>query len=56
MVVPVILILLGGLWALQGAGVVGGSFMSGDRTWLYIGVAIVLIGLISLVARLKRRP
>lgn len=41
-------ILLGGLWFLQGIGVVGGSFMSGSRLWLFIGL-VVLIGGLGLV-------
>lgn len=34
---------LGSLWALQGAGVVPGSVMSGDPTWLVIG-SITAVG------------
>ncbi len=45
-VIPgVILILLGFLWALQGAGVVGGSAMTGNPIWIWIGLAVVLVGL-----------
>ena len=42
----VILLLLGLLWALQGAGVVGGGFMSGQRLWLVIGIVVAVIGLL----------
>jgi len=46
-VIPgVILLLLGLLWMLQGAGVVGGSFMSGQRLWLVIGIVVALAGLV----------
>jgi len=34
----IILVLLGVLWILQGFGIVGGSFMTGQSQWLYIGV------------------
>ena len=37
--------LLGGLWFLQGIGVVGGSFMTGSRLWLFIGLVVLLGGL-----------
>lgn len=40
---------IGALWSLQGVGVVGGSFMTGQSQWLYIGLVTVLVGLIGLV-------
>jgi hypothetical protein len=46
--IAVVLILLGGLWVLQGANLVGGSFMSGQSQWLYIGVVVLVAGLIAL--------
>jgi hypothetical protein len=39
---------IGVLWSLQGLGLVQGSFMTGHRQWLYIGLATVLIGLLGL--------
>jgi hypothetical protein len=46
-VIPgVILLLLGLTWALQGAGVVGGGFMSGQRQWLVIGIIVGLAGIV----------
>ncbi|MGQ0479807.1 MAG: hypothetical protein ACT4O0_02065 [Pseudonocardia sp.] len=55
--VGVLLVLLGGLWSLQGVGIVGGSFMSGDRLWLFIGIVVVLagLGLLLSTARARRR-
>jgi hypothetical protein len=44
LIVGVVLLLLGLLWALQGAGVVGGSFMSGKTMWLVIGIVVALVG------------
>jgi hypothetical protein len=40
-----ILLLLGAIWTLQGAGVLGGSVMSGVRTWLVAGVICLVVGL-----------
>ncbi len=40
-----LLILVGGVWMLQGAGVIGGSFMSGSSLWFVIGLICVLIGI-----------
>lgn len=42
------LIFLGALWALQGAGYVGGSFMTGASQWLYIGLLTMAAGLVGL--------
>lgn len=44
--VTVIVVLLVGLvWILQGANVIGGSFMSGQSRWLYIGITVVIVAL-----------
>ena len=50
----IILIALGALWTLQGAGYVSGSFMTGDRTWLIIGIALLVSGLALLAWSLRR--
>jgi len=52
----VVLLLVGGLWTLQGFGIVGGSFMTGSTTWLIIGLVAVVVGLVLLVPRRSRRP
>ena len=44
-IVAVLLIIGGLIWTLQGANVIGGSFMTGQPKWLYIGIAIVICGL-----------
>ncbi|MEI9422577.1 hypothetical protein O7A70_15520 [Mesorhizobium sp. Cs1299R1N1] len=44
-----IVLAMGALWSLQGIGVVGGSFMTGQSQWLYIGLAAMLAGLAGLV-------
>ena len=40
---------IGALWSLQGLGLVHGSFMTGQRQWLYIGLVAMLVGLAGLV-------
>lgn len=52
-IVGVLLILVGGIWILQGANILGGSVMSGQSQWLYIGIvsAVVGAGLIWFVRR-----
>jgi hypothetical protein len=44
-IVGVLLLLLGALWTLQGSNVIGGSVMSGQSQWLWIGVVAIAIGL-----------
>jgi hypothetical protein len=47
-IVGVVLVLLGGLWTLQGSNVLAGSAMSGQSQWLYIGLIAVVVGLAAL--------
>jgi hypothetical protein len=61
-VVGVVVLLMGSVWAFQGGGYIPGSFMSNDRTWIYIGggtaavgLALVLLGLRPKAA-MKARP
>lgn len=44
-IVGIVLILIGGLWVLQGANVVGGSVMTGQPHWVFIGSIVVAVGL-----------
>ena len=47
-IVGVVLVLLGGLWVLQGANLMAGSVMSGQSQWLYIGIVVAIVGVIVL--------
>jgi hypothetical protein len=40
-------------WTLQGAGILGGSFMSGQKLWLVIGLIVGLAGLGALAGGLR---
>ena len=53
--VGIVLILLGGLWTLQGSNVIGGSVMSGQSMWLYIGIVVLIVGAIALWWTYRRR-
>ena len=56
-IVGLILITIGGIWALQGGGVLPGSFMSGQTTWLLIGLVAMLAGVGLLIFGAQpRRP
>jgi hypothetical protein len=53
-VVGVVAILAGAVWIGQGAGLIPGSFMTGDRTWFVIGLIVAFVGIV-LIAFARRR-
>lgn len=54
MIVGLVAVLVGGVWALQGAGVIGGSVMSDSPTWLVIGAVVVVAGVLAIVLGTRR--
>jgi hypothetical protein len=54
--VGLLVALAGVVFALQGAGVIGGSVMSGSTFWAVAGPVIALAGLAMAAAGLRRRP
>jgi len=55
LILGVIAIFAGGVWILQGSGVLPGSFMTGQRMWLVIGIIVAIVGL-ALAYNGIRRP
>lgn len=56
-IVGVLLVLMGGVWFLQGIDVLPGSFMTGEIRWAIYGAITVLIGAALLItANRRRRP
>ena len=49
-VVAILVLLAGGVFAGQGLGYIPGSFMTGDRTWFWIGSGMIVIGVLVIVA------
>jgi hypothetical protein len=49
----VLLVLMGGVWILQGINVLPGSFMTGQTKWAVYGAIAAAIGLVLIV--LSRR-
>ena len=47
--VGVLVTVFGLIWALQGFGVLGGSWMSNTTTWSIIGPITVVIGIVIVV-------
>lgn len=50
-----IMVLLGGVWFLQGIDVLPGTFMRGSVLWAVIGAVLLLLGLWVLTG-FRRRP
>jgi hypothetical protein len=45
-VLGVLLVLVGLVWALQGFNVMGGSAMSGKTAWAVVGPVVAVVGLV----------
>lgn len=54
-VAGVLLLLMGGVWILQGINVLPGSFMSGQTKWAIYGGLCVVVGLVLLYSANRRR-
>jgi uncharacterized membrane protein HdeD (DUF308 family) len=50
-----LLIVMGGIWILQGINILPGSYMTGQIVWAYRGGALVLVGVIALIINFRRR-
>lgn len=54
-VLGVLLLLTGGVWIGQGLGYIKGSFMTGDMKWFWIGVGMIVAGIVVGVGGLRGR-
>ena len=54
-IIGIILILLGVVWIGQGSNLIGGSFMSGQSQWLWIGIVVLIAGVAALWWTYRRR-
>jgi drug/metabolite transporter superfamily protein YnfA len=52
-IIGILLVLMGGVWILQGINVLPGSFMTGQTKWAVIGAVTAVIG-IALVILARR--
>ena len=55
MIIGGVAVLVGGVWIGQGAGLIKGSFMTGSRTWLAIGLLCLVVGLLLIFLTLRPR-
>jgi hypothetical protein len=44
LVIGLLIALAGGVFSLQGGGILPGSYMTGDRLWLVIGLLMLVAG------------
>ncbi len=44
LIVGVLMILMGGVWLLQGIGILPGSFMTGQMFWAVMGAILLAVG------------
>jgi hypothetical protein len=51
-----LMVLLGGIWFLQGINVLPGSFMTGSTFWAVAGAVLLLVGLVVLTQFRARPP
>jgi len=49
-----IAVIIGGVFAGQGMNLIPGSFMTGSRMWLSIGLIVAVFGIILVVLGLRR--
>ena len=53
-VLGVVALVVGGTWMGQGLNLIPGSFMTGDRTWLVVGLIVAVAGVVLLALALRR--
>lgn len=46
--IGVVMVVVGGVWVLQGVGIAQGSVMTGSTMWAIIGLAVIVGGLVVL--------
>ncbi len=51
-----LMVLMGGVWFLQGINVLPGSFMTGSTFWAVAGAVTLLVGLVVLTQFRARTP
>jgi hypothetical protein len=54
-VVGVVAVVVGAVFMGQGANLIPGSFMTGDRTWLGIGLVLAVVGIVLAAFGFRRR-
>jgi hypothetical protein len=45
-ILGLLMLIAGGIWFLQGIGLIGGSFMTGSVLWAIIGALVLIAGIL----------
>jgi uncharacterized Tic20 family protein len=53
-IIGVVALIVGVIFAGQGANLISGSSMSGEPMWLYIGLVVAVVGIILITLGLRR--
>jgi hypothetical protein len=53
-VLGVVALVVGLVWVGQGSNLIPGSFMTGSRTWLTVGLIVAVVGIVLVVVGLRR--
>jgi uncharacterized integral membrane protein len=55
-ILGILLLVVGVIWALQGTNILAGSQMSGHRRWIAIGGVLGIVGIVLIIigARMRR--
>ena len=53
--IGIVMILLGGVWLLQGVGIMTGSPMTGQSFWATVGLLVLIVGAVLCYFGLRRR-
>ena len=55
-IIGVLCVLMGGVWFLQGIGVLPGSVMTGQQFWANVGLILIIGGAVLCFFGLRRKP
>ncbi len=47
--------IVGLIWVLQGLDILGGSFMSGQQFWAYVGAVFTIAGMVLVAFAMRRK-
>jgi hypothetical protein len=53
LVVGGLVVLMGGVWLLQGIGILPGSFMTGQPFWAFMGAIFLVVGSLLVLAGIR---
>jgi len=54
-IIGALAVLSGLVWTAQGLNLLGGSAMSGDRTWAIVGPIVAAVGMLLVLFGLRKR-